>query len=292
MTTILPGPPTSSAFLPPESSSPPPPAPNRTERHPRFRPGASTVVAIVAVLGVVLAGLTYVSSRGSAADLRKTLTAQQQALNTMSGQLTQAQSDLQALTTSLGQTKAGSIDTRALAPKVLKSVFTIETPFSLGTAFAVRRSSDGGTILITNYHVVAEQWTSAGRSVKLKQGSRTITGKISTVRPKEDLASVEVVAELPLLVLLKARPAVGAPVLVVGSPLGLGGTVTTGVVSAHRKDTLQISAPISPGNSGGPVLDRTGRVVGVASTKIVSNHAEGLGFAIPVSTVCAVLVRC
>jgi S1-C subfamily serine protease len=246
----------------------------------------------VAVIAVLLAGVAWLSTRGSVSDLRKAVHSQQQSLSKVNAELTQAQSDLQALRTSLGQTKAGSIDTGALAPRILKSVFTIETPFALGTAFAVRRSTNGGTILVTNYHVVAAQWESGGRSVKLKLGTRTITGKINTVRPADDLASVEVVAELPLLALAKALPPVGAPVMVVGSPLGLGGTVTTGVVSAHRKDALQISAPISPGNSGGPVVDRTGHVVGVASAKIVSNHAEGLGFAIPVSTVCAVLLQC
>jgi putative serine protease PepD len=243
------------------------------------------VLAAVAIVGVL-------STRGSVAELRKSNAKQQQSIDKLSGQLTQAQKDLEALTTSLGQTQAGSIDTRAVAPKVLKSVFTIETSFSLGTAFAVRRSANGGTILVTNYHVVRDQWASGRHSVSLKQGSRTITGTIATVRPHEDLASVEVVANLPLLSLTTKVPPVGSPVLVVGSPLGLGGTVTTGVISALRTDALQISAPISPGNSGGPVVDANGRVVGIASTKIVSSNAEGLGFAIPVREVCAVLLHC
>ncbi|MDX6285141.1 MAG: hypothetical protein QOG53_626 [Frankiales bacterium] len=245
----------------------------------------AVLLAAVATVGVFV-------TRGSVADLRTTVAVQQKALNKVSNQLTKAQTDLQALRTGLGQTRAGSIDTGAVAPKVLKSVFTVETPFTLGTAFAVQRSSVGGTILVTNYHVVSSQWSSGGRTVKLKQGSRTLSGKITTVRPSDDLASIEVVAELPLLPLTKVLPAVGAPVLVVGSPLGLGGTVTTGVVSALRKGAVQISAPISAGNSGGPVVDRTGRVLAVASAKIVSNNAEGLGFAIPMSTVCAVLLRC
>jgi S1-C subfamily serine protease len=277
---------------PPSPPPAPPTLPARHLRPPRAPLGANAIVAVVAVIAVLLAGVALLSTRGSVSGLRTTVHSQQQSLTTLNSELAQAQTDLQALRTSLGQTNAGSIDTRALAPRVLKSVFTIETPFALGTAFAVRRSANGGTILVTNYHVVRDQWESGGRSVKLKLGTRSITGKINTVRPNDDLASVEVIAELPLLALTKALPAVGAPVMVVGSPLGLGGTVTTGVVSAHRKDALQISAPISPGNSGGPVVDRTGHVVGVASAKIVSNHAEGLGFAIPVSTVCAVLLQC
>ncbi len=112
------------------------------------------------------------------------------------------------------------------------------------------------------------------------------------MRPSKDLASVETVAEIPLLAVEVHEPAVGSPVLVIGSPLGLGGTVTSGVVSAHRAGLIQISAPISPGNSGGPVVDARGHVVGIASEKIVSNDAEGLGFAIPIREVCSSLVRC
>jgi putative serine protease PepD len=55
---------------------------------------------------------------------------------------------------------------------------------------------------------------------------------------------------------------------------------------------MQFSAPISPGNSGGPVVDAKGRVVAIATAKIVGDGAEALGFGIPVQTVCASLVAC
>ena len=81
-----------------------------------------------------------------------------------------------------------------------------------------------------------------------------------------------------------------------GSPLGLGGTVTSGIASAYRNDHgltyLQFSAPISPGNSGGPVINEHGRVVGVSVMKMVGDGAEGLSFAIPSSRLCAALSVC
>ena len=75
----------------------------------------------------------------------------------------------------------------------------------------------------------------------------------------------------------------------VGAPLGLEDTVTTGVISAFRpKDpdgpTIQFDAPINPGNSGGPVVNSAKQVVGLATAK--ARDAEGIGLAIPIKTAC------
>jgi putative serine protease PepD len=84
--------------------------------------------------------------------------------------------------------------------------------------------------------------------------------------------------------------------MVVGSPLGLGGSVSVGVVSGFRSlegsDYVQFSAPISPGNSGGPVVDARGRVVAVASAKFEGPGVEALSLAIPIQMVCAMAVEC
>ena len=93
-----------------------------------------------------------------------------------------------------------------------------------------------------------------------------------------------------------AAPKIGDSVLVVGAPLGLEDTVTSGIVSARRTenghDYLQFSAPISPGNSGGPVVDDQGRVIGTAVAKFVGDDAEGLALAVPVAHVCDGLHAC
>jgi S1-C subfamily serine protease len=83
-------------------------------------------------------------------------------------------------------------------------------------------------------------------------------------------------------------PKTGEKVIVIGNPSGLDRTVTEGIVSANRrvlgdKTFLQISAPVNPGNSGGPVLNYRSEVVGVVSSKL--SWAEGIAFAVPVSEV-------
>ncbi len=107
---------------------------------------------------------------------------------------------------------------------------------------------------------------------------------------------VHVAATLEPLAVAANRPKVGTTVMAVGAPLGLSGSVSVGVVAAFRSlygtDFMQFTAPISPGNSGGPVVDGAGRVVGMATAKLVMEGAESLGFAIPVQVPCAQLVRC
>jgi len=87
-------------------------------------------------------------------------------------------------------------------------------------------------------------------------------------------------------------PGIGQPVVVLGSPYGFGGTASAGIISAIRRRCLQFSAPVSPGSSGGPVLDGDGRVVGVATAKVVGRGAEGLSFAIPIDRVCRLTAVC
>src|SRR2546421_552195 len=92
------------------------------------------------------------------------------------------------------------------------------------------------------------------------------------------------------------RPKLGTTVMAVGSPLGLDGTISIGVVSGYRSlggsNYLQFTAAISPGNSGGPVIDSRGRVVAIASAKLVYPGAEALSLGIPVAVACDSLVVC
>jgi putative serine protease PepD len=85
---------------------------------------------------------------------------------------------------------------------------------------------------------------------------------------------------------------VGDSVLVLGAPLGLGGSVSNGIVSAFRDGYIQFSAPIAPGNSGGPLVNLHGQVIGVARSKLVAQGAEGLSFAIPIAIVCTSVSAC
>jgi len=176
-----------------------------------------------------------------------------------------------------------------LAPRVLRSVFTVETPTGLGSGFAAWRE-DGATYLVTAYHVVEDL---GGGTVTVARKGGTWSGDIAGVDPKHDLAVIRISGRPANAAPLwqsprKAPPRTGSELLLVGSPFGLEGTVTTGVVSRVTKRYIQTDAAANPGNSGGPALDRTGRIVGV----LVSGGGENINFAIPIRHVCAKLRRC
>jgi putative serine protease PepD len=182
-----------------------------------------------------------------------------------------------------------------VAKQAAPSVFTVYAGNSLGSAFVVR-SSGGHADLLTNYHVVSDEYAAGNRSVEVRRDSTSHAGQIIDVSEANDLAVIRVDAFLPTLELLTRRADVGDPVLVLGSPNGLAGTVTSGIVSSYRDieatDYLQFSAPISPGNSGGPVLDGRGKVLGVAVMKDVRDDTEGISYAIPTHRICEALDVC
>jgi len=143
---------------------------------------------------------------------------------------------------------------------------------------------------------VADTLAAGAQTVDVIQADRTLRGTVVYIDRTDDLVVVHVQEKLAPLKPAARRPRVGATVMVVGSPLGLGGTVSIGLVSGFRSiqgsDYLQFSAPISPGNSGGPVVDSKGQVIGIAKGKFVGDGVEALGFAIPISVACAQLHVC
>lgn len=255
--------------------------------------GSVAIVAIAAALGLGIASLWL------AHDARRSARDDRRALDRLERRIAQAERRATSADRSLGR-RLGVVETQLraapspaeVARRVAPSVFTIESDGGLGSSFVIH-SEAGTSVLVTNFHVVADGWVNGRRTVRVRQEDRTYEGRVTTVAAADDLALVEVAVALPALVPSDTEPTVGDPVLVVGSPLGLGGTVASGIVSAFRTEGgvryLQFSAPISPGNSGGPVVDRRGRVVGVATAKAVAAGAEGLSFAIPIARVCAAL---
>jgi len=220
--------------------------------------------------------------------------AQQDDARTMAGQqqtITRQQAEINELMARAGDPP----DWTRLAMRVEPSVFTISTDAGLGSGWVVD-SGPAGSDLVTNFHVVADALASGTHSVDVLQADRTLAGTVVRADRTDDLAVVHVQARLAPLAIAPQRPRLGETVMVVGSPLGLGGTISVGLVSGFRSidgsDWVQFSAPISPGNSGGPVVDARGEVIGIASGKFVGDGVEALGFAIPVSIACASLRLC
>jgi putative serine protease PepD len=196
---------------------------------------------------------------------------------------------------SLERGQARQADWPSIATAVEPAVVTVEAGDSTGSGW-VAHSGASGSDIVTNFHVVADSVSAGDATVQIRRQDRTIDGTVVRVDVADDLAVVHVSVRLPALVSAQTRPVLGATVMAVGSPLGLDGTVTLGVVSGFRSldgsDYIQFSAPISPGNSGGPVIDSRGRVVAVASAKLVGRGVEALSLGIPVQVVCLSLVAC
>ncbi len=196
-----------------------------------------------------------------------------------------------------------------IAARVLPSVVTIRVDGSAGTGsgFVIK-----GGYIVTNNHVVTldGQLTHAAIQVVFS-GGKAVPGRVVGRDPYADIAVVKPVgvSDLPALTLGNSGSVeVGDPVIAVGSPLGLDGTVTSGIVSAVDRpvqpavggarhplvyfDAIQTDAPINPGNSGGPLVNARGQVIGVDAAidtlggdPLTGSQGGniGLGFAIPIN---------
>lgn len=250
---------------------------------------ALALVGVVSLGAVGLASWAVLSGRDADKRLEELTTRIDRVTSILEEQRTRLDA-VAARTERLARNLGREFDPEAIAEQAKPAVFLIEALGSQGSGF-VASSGPGRSSVITNLHVVETAWE-AGAPVRLRQGDRTYEGTVASVSQAEDLAVISVSTRLPALDLARREPEAGEEVVVVGAPLGLEHTVVTGVVSGHRDQYLQISAPISPGDSGAPVLDASGRVVGVAVSKFVGVAIEGISFAIPVDTVCRTVLQC
>jgi serine protease Do len=179
------------------------------------------------------------------------------------------------------------------------------SPFSVptsGVGSGIVLSPDG--YILTNRHVVAD---STALTVELEDGSQ-YPGTVVSISDDEDLALIKIDASglTPARIASSSTLQVGQTAVAIGSPLGtFTETVTKGIVSAvdrtitvtdestGRPETLsgliQTDAAINSGNSGGPLLDASGAVIGVNTA--VSSEAEGLGFAIPINAAASLIAQ-
>ena len=197
----------------------------------------------------------------------------------------------------------------AVAQKVVPSVVMIRVAGARGEGgegSGVVLSSDG--LILTNNHVASGAGPNAKMEVAFQDGT-TATASVVGVDPVSDLAVIKVQGKTdltPIELGTSSNVMVGQPVVAVGSPLGLAGTVTTGIVSALSRpvstsgeagsqgtviSAIQTDAAINPGNSGGALVDMNGKLIGINTAIATLGASEmqgsqsgsiGLGFAIPV----------
>jgi S1-C subfamily serine protease len=167
----------------------------------------------------------------------------------------------------------------------------------LGSAFFI----DSSGLMITNYHVIASEVDPKYKGYSrmyIRMGDSTsarIPARVIGWDKALDLALIktEYTSEFVFSIVDRVIPRVGDTVLAIGSPGGLEKTVTSGIVSALSRrflqigDVIQIDAAVNPGNSGGPVVDTLGRLVGIVFAGI--EQYQGLNFAVPAERLAAAL---
>jgi S1-C subfamily serine protease len=197
------------------------------------------------------------------------------------------------------ETAPGVVQVNSTSAVSDSSLFTPQSATSLGSGFVVDR--DG--YIVTNYHVIQDS-----QEIKVNfSGDDRVPAKIVGSDPSTDLAVLKIDAQARALTPLPLGNSeavrVGDAVVAIGNPFGLERSVTAGIVSALQRDltapngftidkVIQTDAPINRGNSGGPLLNAQGEVIGVNSQiESETGGNVGIGFAVPVNTVREVVAQ-
>ena len=142
------------------------------------------------------------------------------------------------------------------------------------------------TLIVTNFHVIED--CDPG-TLTVTTGAGTMSAQVIAVDENNDLATLSTNLALDPFKVAKEAP-IGSWVMAVGNPLGVEGNVTFGTITAQQEGYFITDAAINEGNSGGPLINSRGQVVGVNVAKI--EGADNIGFAIPLLNLCKKLVKC
>lgn len=174
--------------------------------------------------------------------------------------------------------KSSKEDFSSIINDVIKGVVSVVTDRAVGSGFII----DSEGIIVTNYHVVQDV-----RKINIVLHDRGVKqAKIIGYDENRDLALLKIEGTYQELELADSDSLqVGKKVIAIGNPLGLSFTVTEGIISALEREGpngareyIQTDVSLNPGNSGGPLIDTSGKVVGINNFKI--GNAESLGFAL------------
>ncbi len=245
---------------------------------------STSIVALVFVAGLIIGGLASAFfAFQQINDLKSDVSNLQSQISRLWG--------FQNITVDNGTVFQNGTDLSQLYENVRDSVVLISGSAGSGSGFVYNFS--GMMVVITNNHVVSGN---DELSVTFSNGNG-YAASVNGTDKYSDLAVVTVNAPStefkPLELASSSSLRVGEPVVAVGNPYKLVGSMTTGIVSALGRtisetaytggfaiaNIIQTSAPINPGNSGGPLLDFQGRVIGI--TTAIMNDSQGLGFAVP-----------
>lgn len=178
----------------------------------------------------------------------------------------------------VSEREEGSPAADTMLEKALEGTIGIETDIgNKGSGFFLTSSC----LVVTNYHVIANAEIIIGRTSSRK----LFIGSVLSEDRERDLAllSTNLASCAPLVLGDSSQSKVGDEIYAIGDPLGLSGTITKGIISAFRTTSggisyIQLDAALNPGNSGGPLVDRRGNVLGVNTLKAAG--FEGLNFAV------------
>jgi len=186
----------------------------------------------------------------------------------------------------------------AKAKEVLRNseqyVYQVSCNGSLGSAFGISiklgtEDTNKGYVgaLITNHHVVEY---CLGRDVKVSQNGRNLGGHVSDWDSENDLALILTIGEVKGIAVATSAPERGDLVVALGSPYGLEGSISTGIVSNLYGDFITTDAAVDPGNSGGPLLNADGQLIGVNTWGF--SQSQGNNFAIKPGVICREILIC
>lgn len=156
-----------------------------------------------------------------------------------------------------------------LLPSTDKQVYQITCGNSVGSGFGIDinlsqdAKAQGFTgAVVTNHHVI-ETCTYQGATVKVSQGGRNLGGDVWSWDVENDVALLLTIGTVNTIDIATSKPKRGDFVMAVGSPYGIEGSVSTGIVSNLDDDTILTDAAVDPGNSGGPLVNAKGQLVGI-----------------------------
>jgi S1-C subfamily serine protease len=186
---------------------------------------------------------------------------------------------------------SGLLDGSHVVSTASRSVVTVLCGGAQGSGFSyeVRLPEPYQAAILTNHHVVEDCTYTDGPNPAVQLAGDTYDGDLWSWDSDQDLALI-MVREWIAPLREASRPSLGDPVITIGSPHGFDGTVSRGIVSRLFADGLMTDAAIDSGNSGGPLLDRNGDVLGVTTLTVFD--ADALHFSVGIWEACGAILDC